>query len=705
VNVFGDNALDWLLDVGRPLLIEDASWKRKQEQLRALPKWFYEPEPHVRDFLLALRGEGPTPGIIDDELWEDVRRHIEGDPDDPINRPGDFIAFLWFFTFYKNRDGRRRKELATPTSPQLAWAWRFMVLVDAGVPVRIDLLKTRQGGFSWVIAQAVLWILCTRKNIGALCVAHEKVASQRIFTYLKDGHEWLPDEVRPQKEHSSKNELFLRNPIEAERQEGDVGQDSIALVQTAGTDFVGTAVALQAAWVSEIGKWHVVCDEEQTYTSMVNTIQDEPGTFVLRESTAFGADTFWHRECKSSLQMGQPGWNGFTLCFFPWYFDERNRAKAPPELEHELGDRDDAEFGNERALREHFGLDLDQVWWRRLTIRKQAETRSKIELFNQEHPSTFAMAWLYAFGRWIEPSLITIIETRLHDEEQRGLLRPLFVGDLVPLRERGIEAMLLRATEQENAFFRRRRYGPLTIYRLPDWRFDYVVGGDVSEGDGEDHSCLKGYQRLGADRDDGRNMRLAFEWYGLIEPDGLADLMWRLGHLYSTGRGGNRFPALLAWERTGSGHGIGKWLRLGARGRDSSDAYPASRMYRRHDPASKHFSQDSFYGIQTSSSTKPVIMSEFARAVRDGHLQLTREDVVELQSITRNERGLLVTNGRDRIMAAAMANYATLFSVPAHGVDDPKRDEPPEHSVQWAVRIAKRPHRTDIEDSYEEPIT
>lgn len=703
MNLFDQADLEWLFDIGRPLMIEDATWKRKQQQLRALPLWFYEPEDNVKAFLLYLRGDGEEPEVVNDHLWEDVRRHLEGDPDDPVNRPGDFIAYLWFFTFYKDRKSRR-KVIASPTAPQLAWAWRFMLQVDAGVPVRLDLLKTRQGGYSWEHAMAMLWIVSTRRNIGALAVAHEKVASQLIFKYLADGHEWLPDEIRPMKERGNKNELFLRNPNETERREGNVGQDSVAIVQTAGTDFVGTAVALQCAWLSEVGKWHIVCDPETIYTSLANAIQDEPGTFIMRESTAFGADTFWHKECLSSLKMGKADWNGFTLCFFPWYFDERNKETAPPTLEGELGDREDSEFGNEVALRARFGLDLDQLWWRRLKIRGQAETRSKIELFNQEHPGTFVEAWLYAFGRWLEADVITTVENRITEEERAGLLRPLWVGDLVPRREDGIEMPMPRPNE-DTAYMKRRRYGPLVIYRLPDWHFDYVIGGDVSEGDSEDHSCLKGYQRLPSENDFGRNMRLAFEWYGLIEPDGLADLMWRLGHFYSTGRGANRFPALLAWERTGSGHGIGKWLRLGAKGRSSSDAYPAARMYRRHDPASRHFTQDSYYGISTTMHTKPVMMAELARAAREGNIQLTREDSVELQSITRNDRGLLVTKGRDRVMAATMSLYATLYSVPAHGVDDVKEKVPPLHSVAWAAGIAKRNRdKPDYDDTYEEPV-
>lgn len=678
--------LAWLSDTRAALIIADKTWRQKQAQLRALPMWFYEPTDEVKAFLERWRSGDEVEA--DDPIWRDVNDHLRD----------DFIAFLWFFTLYKNRDTRRR-ERATPTPPQLAFAWRLMYVVDSGEPVRIDILKTRQSGFSWIVCQAIYWFIGFRENLQSLIVSHEKPTTQRIFQYMKETWEQLPDEIRPARDTANRNELWLRNKDEAARRDGDPGLDSKGIVDTAGKDFAGSGDAIQVVLADEVGKWDKVCDPETVYTSMVNAVQDEIGTAIFRASTACGAGTFWHSEWKASMKIGKEGWNGHTPCFFPWYFDERNAKKAPPDME--LGDQEDSEFGNEVFLKDLYDLDNDQLEWRRRTIMKQVD-ESRHDLFNQEHPGSPDVAWLFAHGRWIEAPLINIQTARLQEEKRKGLLRLQWEGDLAPLRDVGIDTDIQMEHDEErglfvpsglsaSSMFRARRHGCLNIYRWPDWRQDYVLGGDVSEGiDGGDSSCLKIFQRVGYSSDMGRNMRLAAEWFGLVDDDVLADLMWRLGWFYSTGRGRLRTPARLVWERTGPGRGVAKWLRIG-RDRSVGDSYPPSRMYRRREPdRARGFLPDAHYGVSTNTSTKPVIMGELKKALREGQIQLTDEDMMELGTVTKDDRGRIETNGRDRVMSAALANYGTLFDIPLEGKEEKKEGELEPHSVKWALAMSSR---------------
>lgn len=686
--------VSWLSDTRTPLIIADRTWREKQRQLRDLPMWFYEPTEEVARFLAAWRrGDEVAEG---GDIWESVLAHVRD----------DFISFLWFFTLYKNRDTRKR-ERATPTPPQLAFAWRLMFIVDSGEPIRMDILKTRQSGFSWIICQAIYWIIGHRENRQGLIVSHEKPTTQRIFQYMKETWEQLPDEIRPPRDTSNRNELWLRVRDEERRRAGEVGLDSKAIVDTAGKDFAGSGDAIQVVLADEVGKWDKVCDPEVVYTSMVNAVQDEAETAIFRGSTAHGAGTFWHKEWQASMKIGREGWNGHTPCFFPWYFDERNAKKAPGDMD--LGDSDQSEFGNEVFLKEHYDLTNDQLEWRRRTIMKQVD-EARHDLFNQEHPSSPEVAWLFAHGRWIEPVMINLCTARLEEEKRHGLLRVRWQGDLAPMRDSGIDPDIDMKCDEDrhlwapsriegSSMFRTRRHGGLTIYRWPDWRHDYVLGGDVSEGiDGGDSSCLHIFQRVGYSSDMGRNMRLAAEWYGLVDDDVLADVMWRLGWFYSTGRGKLRTPCKLVWERTGPGRGVAKWLRIG-RDRTVADSYPPSRMYRRREPdRARGFLPDAHYGVSTNPATKPVIMGEFKKALREGHLQVTDETLSEVSTVTKDDRGRIETGGRDRVMASALANFGTLFDVPLEGKEEVKQEEIDPHSVKWALAITSRSRPDDDED-------
>jgi len=685
--------LQWLFDTSRPIIIEDSSWRDKREQVLALPHWFYEPDDEVKAAFAWMRKEGPKPEKI---AWEKVRAHIKK----------DFIAFFWHLCFYKERDPPRRLLLATPTVSQLILAWRFMRLVHEKKPVRLDLLKERQGGFSWELTQIVGWITCFHERQAALQVAQDKETTRKVFRYLRDLHEWLPSELRPAAEYSTRTELVLREK-RAERERGNLGLDSSVDVQTAGNDFVGTGQPVQVLHVSEIGKWHEVCDPEVVYTSVVNAIQMLPGTYIFRESTAHGANTYWHAEWKAALLMGKPGWNGHTPLFLPWYLDERNAIKAPPDMQ--LSGDPESEFGNELEEKRRYGLTNDQLEWRRRTIQKQATATSevsrgrKVDLFRQEHPANQIEAWLHAFGKWIEAALMDVLRKRIDAEMENGTLRPIFVGDIFPRRELGTDLLYLKEGEDSNEWLRRRRAGDFVLYRLPDWHHDYMVVADVSEGTGGDASCVKVYQRIGSGRDGDRKGRICAEFHGQLGEDELADLMWRLGWFFSVGKGKDRMAAMLVWERTGPGRALGKWLKRGATG-DRSDAYPNSRMYRRHVVDDPRFKTEHSLGISTNSSTKPVMLSAWKTLAREGDIQLTPDDLDEVATLVVDDRGHVDTQGRDRFMSSCMYVYAAMFSPVYWGKEEKKEVPLVRDTVAWALAIEENAKKDTRQDMLEQRI-
>lgn len=656
------------------MLLKGKDWREKVAQLQALPKFFYTPTDEVTRAFASLRGEAER-FDIGDELWDEIREHVRRDP----------VAYIWHLCFHKNRD-TRRLEIAHPSPGQTAILWRFSVLVAAGIPVRLDLLKERQGGFTWLFTNLSGWVIFFNEHLNGLQSAHDDITSKRIFMYLREAHEWLPKTLRPAKEYSGRKELVLREK-EEERLLGNVGMDSGILVQTAAAPELGTGQPIQLFHASEIGKWKG--DPVNTYTSVVNAIQDEPFTFIFREGTAHGFGSFWHVEWGASLNIGKEGWNGHTPIFLAWYVDPRNKRKAPPEMV--LGKSDDDEFGNEEQLVKLFDLDNDQLEWRRRTIIKQPESGgSKVDKFKQEHPSTDEEAWLHAHGKWLSPTTVGELRIRLDDEH----LKPLFTGYCDPRPELDIELKYLRDGESENDWLTKHIGGPLRIWRLPDGRSDYIAGCDVAEGHADgDASCIKIYQRVGYPKEDYAKMRIAAEWYGLCDEDRCALLLWRLGWFYSIGKGGNRLPAMLCWERTGPGRGIAKWIKVGVQ-----TQYPASRMYRRNEASDPRFRKEPSFGISTNAATKPVMLGEWRKCTRDGDIQLTEEDIDEAETLTRNEHGRVDTNGRDRFMASCMAIYGAQYTP----LMQPPKEESPEelhpHSVKYMMALYEREKNRFVSD-------
>jgi hypothetical protein len=681
-----------------PIVIHDDTWRAKQKAILLRPRWAHRPAPAVREWLEyrhAIRDKDDAKKLavveLDEERAPAVRDHLKG----------DFIAFLFSCSIYKDRN-TRRKMRAELTPGQIVIAWRIQAMIDAKVPIRVIFLKVRQAGSSWLWMQFCYWFMGFRENRGELIMSHEDKTTRQIFGYLRDCWENMPKELRPSHEHSSKTELKLNEKLK-DRLEGKTGLDSQALVVTAANDLAGTGFPTQGLLSSEAGRYHLIANVESLMTSVGGGIQeDEPETFKVYESTAFGANTWFHLECKAAqLGYGTPGWNGFTFIFIPWFFDPRNAVKRTALEVDELGDSDADEYGNEVLLMQRFNLSLEQLDWRRGRIRSlPADTRSKVDLFKQDFPSTPEEAWLHAVGKAFAPDFVDMLRKRIEDEK----LKPVFVGDMTHQRKLGPNLGYLRDGARSNEWLTRRPGGAFRIYRLPNPRHDYLVSADLSFGiTGGDHSCFKVWQRVGFEEEGRKLMRLAAEWYGLVDDDVFAHMLWRVGHFYSVGYGVQREPAMLAWELTGPGANVAKWLRRGEDPEKHDDPYPVSRMIRRHRSNALKQKWDQSFGIATTGTSKPVMLGEFVKAAREDEIQLISEDVDEVEALERDEKDRIETHGRDRFMTVVLGVYAAQTVPIKWGVEQKVTKDPPPHTGAWfAMHRERRRAREDGEGYYDE---
>jgi len=208
----------------------------------------------------------------------------------------------------------------------------------------------------------------------------------------------------------------------------------------------------------------------------------------------------------------------------------------------------------------------------------------------------------------------------------------------------------------------------LTVWEKPERYSGYVLGVDTAEGLGHgDYSCIQVI-----DVKEGRQVAI---WHGRIPPDELAHEVYNLGIWY-----GNALCCVEA-----NNHGLTTITVLRQLG------YP--NLYRRRslNQSNERISQE--YGWKTTRTSKPLMIDDLARALKNDELILHCESTVaELRTFVRNDRGSM--NGSpydDRVMSLALANQMRKYAyVPEYvqNVDDTG-------TFNWWMRQLPNGTRTD----------
>jgi hypothetical protein len=148
------------------------------------------------------------------------------------------------------------------------------------------------------------------------------------------------------------------------------GLDSGYKVGTAGSQGVGRSSTIQLLHASEMAFWKFAASHS---AGIMQTVPDERGTEVIKESTANGMNNLFH----SDWVDAERGKSDFVPIFVPWFWQDEYRRPAPEDFE-----LDDEELDYAEA----YSLDQEQMAWRRNKI---AELKDPM-LFKQEYPATAA---------------------------------------------------------------------------------------------------------------------------------------------------------------------------------------------------------------------------------------------------------------------------------------------------------------------------
>lgn len=232
--------------------------------------------------------------------------------------------------------------------------------------VRAIILKGRQQGCSTYVEGRLYWRTTMTKGVRAFILTHEDDATKNLFEMAQRYHENSVPQLRPSTAASNAKELIFDR------------LDSGYRVGTAGNKAVGRSSTIQFFHGSEVAFWPYAAEHAK---GVLQTIPDDEGTEVILESTANGVGNYFHDQWKRA----ESGESEFIAVFVPWFWQDEYR-KRPPEG-FSLTDE-------EEELAEQYGLDTEQLAWRRMKITGlSAGGANGLSAFRQEYPMNAAEAF------------------------------------------------------------------------------------------------------------------------------------------------------------------------------------------------------------------------------------------------------------------------------------------------------------------------
>lgn len=395
------------------------------------------------------------------------------------------------------------------------------------VPVRLQILKSRQLGVTTMFLVFNLWICFQIEGYTTMFMidkgAHLEEKRQMLLGWIDIVAERFPG--LPVVKRKATKVIELTN-------------GSRILLESAESPNPGTSEMLQGLHQSERPKWPQG-RSQQVKASILPAIPVTRHTIVVDESTAEGFDDFKADWVRIHEQQDEFSDVRVVPIFLPWYVSNEY-SKDPPKKAFHKGKfrflNDDTEVcetdaeGNiiltEEEFANKYNLSYAQVYWRRMKIKAPAPTGfggDKV-VFDQEFPTTPDHAWSSVGVGYYPPSILNRIEPS----------EPCFIGR-IEHEGQPITTLQLTAAVNMNPKITPDAMGPLKIWEMPEEGGRYFIGGDVAEGKlvTSGSKSESDYSVLWVLDEYGRDVAM---FRDRIPPEELAYYLILLGRFYNTAR-------------------------------------------------------------------------------------------------------------------------------------------------------------------------
>ncbi|MBY7736730.1 MULTISPECIES: DNA packaging protein [Paenibacillus] len=453
----------------------------------------------------------------------------------------DFEQFCWRMLKIKTKSGRIMP--LTLNDAQRTFVREVFRQIEAGKPVRIIILKARQMGFSTVTEALIYYFTSLQEAKNAFIVAQSSDASSNLYDMFQFYYEKVPAIIKPMSRKNNAKKLTFENPtIRTADRRKNPGLKSKITVQTAESRVLARSDTIHYLHASEVAFWPAK-KKKKHLLSLLAALSKEPGSLGVIESTANGMEEF-----KKMWDTAVKGESDFTPLFFAWF--EMPDYRKPVPRGFELTEE-------ERELKAKYGLDDEQLQWRRYTIRNDCGGDPR--QFDQEYPSEPDDAFLLS---------------------GEGIFDNKFIKSLR-------DAISAIGSRHEIDFVKNKIIpapsGELVMYRQPEQGKRYVLAADTAKGkeDGDYDAAYVIEERTG---------EMCAALHGKWDTDLYGKKLNTLGLYYNT--------ALLAVENNNTGESVLNTLF-------NTCHYPLLFMHKKS------------FGWNTNQATRPVMISDFKEAIRD----------------------------------------------------------------------------------------
>ena len=494
--------------------------------------------------------------------------------------------------------------------------------------VRMVILKARREGVTTYWTGKFFHNTIHKRNRYSYIITHEPDATDFVFKMVKRYYDNCT--LKPQTKYNNTTLLEFNNST-------GTGLDSAFRVATANKADIGSAQLIHNLLLSELAKYPAQTVDE-TLTSVLQCVPDDPDTRVIIESTAKGHGGEFHKRFWGARHIyevyldraGRAAWrhslnydadpnNHYARVFIPCFVFDKYRKE--PEFGFEPTTADHAIYGNEQALKDRYGVgDMFLAWRRDVIVNK---CRGSLSIFHQEYPMNPKEAFL-ASGR-------PVFNMAICDERSTLAVSP------NPL-------IYYDYNLSSGQFFTKTPYlgdtdSLLCVYKEPDPHCTYVISADVSEGieidnDKYDWSCFDVLDRVTGEQ--------VATWHGKIEPTPFGTLLEWVARRYNW--------AWIVPERNNHGHAV--------LGKLYERKYPNIWVEEVNEaPNTKRMR----YGWKTDKVSKGMIIDELIETQNNyPDLIKSRDTWMEMMSFKHRPDGTMSAepgSHDDRVMSFAIGNY------------------------------------------------
>ena len=572
----------------------------------------------------------------------------------------DFPFWAFKTIKIKNKDGGDDFPFLL-NAPQRKLIGEFEKMREEGKPIRIILVKARQWGGSTATQIYMLWIqLMRRTGFNSLIIGHQNTGTEEVITMAKRAldsypHALLETDGSPMGENEKTyvGNALSRSTITIPRRNFRIKAGSAERPDACrGGDYA-------LVHLTEVGLWNKTPGKrpEDIMRAATSGVLLHPETMIVMESTANGTGTFFHREYLAAKR----GSSLYRPVFIAWH--EIEKYASPPDDRRAMAERmvsnRDSGFSDDSRLAPgryiwglwEAGATLDAINW-------YERTRAGYDCGDEmasEYPSDDMEAFVNSGANVFNRAKALALKEKC--------IPPRFSGELEARADYGEAAL-------EGISFEHNPNGRLKVWDMPaaeegiptgmQERYLTVVdvGGRSMKAD---WSVIAVFDRIRMLRGGGPS--IAAQWRGHCDMDQLAWLAARTARWYGD-------SMLVIESNTLETRDPDRYVD----GDQSAfilnqlrDCYP--NLYaRRQSPEDIMEGKPRKYGFHTNVSTKPMVISNLVRVVREG-LYIERDAACVDEYLTYERRpngsyGAITGKHDDMLMTRAIGLHICFNEMP-----------------------------------------